>query len=335
MEVKRKGQLILRPHVRVHRHAHQPVLGIPGVDPAPVVGQVAVGIILKVFRRLRHIQVAGDAVARPDGGGSQPGRVAGVVGAHRAVEILDLAIRRHAVDGDIGVEQRRPDDVIGARHVALGDLVQAVDAVIGRAQVRAVGVAARPGREPVADGVELVLVLLAGHGRAVVPISRPIGHLPQKVILIYPVRAVHKRVLRPLVGGIVIVTVSGRQQAGAARHRGNLRQPVQIIVLFARRHPRRAALFERNLAHEGRIGKIVVGGRVVVAVIHGLQPGSVVVAVAGGGQRGAARKSRQRGAAHHRIVSVAHRKPVQGLPEYDSPSSSPARLYICEVTMLL
>ena len=39
---------------------------------------------------------------------------------------------------------------------------------------------------------------------------------------------------------------------------GDVRQPVQIIILFGRLHARRAASAEHNLAHQRRIGKVAV-----------------------------------------------------------------------------
>ena len=50
-----------------------------------------------------------------------------------------------------------------------------------------------------------------------------------------------------------------------------MRQPVQVIVLLGRRHAGGTALFEHNLAYQGRIGKVAVGGGVVVAVVDGEQ----------------------------------------------------------------
>jgi hypothetical protein len=62
-------------------------------------------------------------------------------------------------------------------------------------------------------------------------------------------RTVAKRVPRALIGRVVIVGVGVWQQTSATWRRGNLRQPVQVIILFRRRHPRRTALLIGNLAN--------------------------------------------------------------------------------------
>ena len=71
--------------------------------------------------------------------------------------------------------------------------------------------------------------------------------------MINPIRAVGQLVLRALVRGIVIVIEGEGRDACATGLCGKGTQPVQMVVWFARRHPRRADLLERNLAHQRRI----------------------------------------------------------------------------------
>ena len=51
-----KHQLLpgTRRRVRVPEHLRQPVLRVPGVRPAPVCGQVSVGVVSEAFAGRRH-----------------------------------------------------------------------------------------------------------------------------------------------------------------------------------------------------------------------------------------------------------------------------------------
>ena len=91
--------------------------------------------------------------------------------------------------------------------------------VIGHAQVRPGLVAAALRLRAVADGVERVVKLLAGHRRAVREILAAVGHLPQRIVAVNPIAAVGQRVLRPLVGRVVVVIEGQRQNAGGTWRR--------------------------------------------------------------------------------------------------------------------
>ena len=277
LRIIHKAQLIMRPHVGVNGHPDQPVLGIPRIAPAAVIGQVAIQIVLKLFRRLCHVQVTRHVVPRSHHHCAEPGRLAGIVRPRRAVEIFQFAVRRHAIDRHIRPLEGRPHNIVGPRHPALRVLVQVVHRVVRHPQVCAVGVAPAARLGTVPNRVEGILILLPGNRGAVIPEPRPVGHLPQPVVLINPVRPVPERVPSPLVGGIVGVGIGDGQKARTTGRGRNLRQPVQIIVLFGRRHARRAARAEGNLAHQRRIGKIAVGGHMTVPVVDRQQPRGIVM----------------------------------------------------------
>jgi len=311
LRIIHETQTIERSHPGVVGHANQPVFPIPCVGPAAVVGQVAVGIVGELFGFLGHVEAAAGAGGGAGDGDGEPGRSGGVVGADGAVEKFRLAVHHgHAVDGHVCAHPRRADDVVGSGHVALEDLVEVADLVIGHAKVQAVGVAAGLGLHPVADGVEGVAKLLAGHGGAVGPIAFAGGHLAEGVVLINPVGAVREGVLGALVGGVVVVGISRSQQPIAGGQRRNLRQPVQIIILLRGGHPRSAIGGEDNLAHQGRIGKIRIRGGVAMAVVDGGEAGGGVVAV-GGAAEGAGAKGGQIRAAHELVVGVGDGQAVQ------------------------
>ena len=71
-----------------------------------------------------------------------------------------------------------------------------------------------------------------------------------------------------------------RQRAGCSRLGRDLRQAIQIVVMFAGRHARRRVLSEDNLVYQRRVGKVSVrcgiwGAACVVG--HRLQTRGVVV----------------------------------------------------------
>jgi len=81
------------------------------------------------------------------------------------VEIFAFPVSSCAIDRHIVRRQCSTDDVFISRRRDANVLVQAVVGVDNRAQIRAVGVAAKAGALPVADGVIGVAELLAGDGR--------------------------------------------------------------------------------------------------------------------------------------------------------------------------
>ena len=204
----------------------------------------------------------------------------------------------------------RTHDVHIRRNVPIRDLIEIVRVIIGHAQVRSIRVATGLRLRPVANRVERVIKLLSGNRRARGEIFAAIGHLAQGIVAINPIGTIGQRVLRALIGRIIVVIVRQWGSVGGTWRRGNLRQPVQIIPLFCRRHPRQAALFERNLAHQWRIGKIRIRRRIVVAIGHHLQARGVVVAEGLLEQRAAGIQRHEIRPAHELVVAVGHRKAV-------------------------
>jgi len=103
-------------------------------------------------------------------------------------------------------------------------------------------IAAGGRRFAVADVVEAILILLASNDCAVAPVALAEGDLAQRVVLIEPAGTVRVRDTGALIGRVVgVIETDGRI---GGRDGGDLREPVQIVVAFRGREPRRPALFE-------------------------------------------------------------------------------------------
>ena len=118
------------------RHRDEAVVGIPGVGPAAVGEQVAVGVVGEAFRGLRHKQAPRNGRVSRNHRQVRPHRVRGV--AHRPLlpEILPLPEGGALVHAHRVVRHRQPQDVHVARHGAERELVEKVVGVNGRPQIR-------------------------------------------------------------------------------------------------------------------------------------------------------------------------------------------------------
>ena len=126
------------------------------------------------------------------------------------MEVFAFAVSRQVVHADAVRCQSRSHDVFQPRRRDADVLVQAVVGVGDRAQVRAVGIAAKAGALPVADGVIGVAELLAGDGRGGCrPVAISAGQFIPVVIPVLPEGAVFKRGLGAPVQGVVLVAVRG------------------------------------------------------------------------------------------------------------------------------
>ena len=103
--------------------------------------------------------------------------------------IFPVTLRGLKIDGDGGVGMSRAKALHVARRGAGGELVDGVEGVAGPTQVQAGLIPTRARRQHVADVVVSELILLAGHGRAVGPVSPPGFHMTEAVVLIDPIRA--------------------------------------------------------------------------------------------------------------------------------------------------
>src|SRR5581483_28182 len=122
-------------------------------------------------------------------------------------------------------------------------------------EIVAIDVSAGTGAGTIADLIERVAKLLAGHGAAVGPVFATGSDLTERVVAVNPIGAINVGHPRALVCEIVRIRVRVqdlRTGVGTA----NVGQAIQAIVLFGGGHATRAAVREHNLADERRIGKV-------------------------------------------------------------------------------
>lgn len=98
--------------------------------------------------------------------------------------------------------------------------------------------------------------MLSGDDCAIAPVTPAVGDLAQGIVAVNPIASVGQGVLDGLVGVVVGIVERNRHDTRSAGLRRNLRQPIQIIILLAGRHPRHAVGLKGNLAHQRRIGKV-------------------------------------------------------------------------------
>lgn len=127
--------------------------------------------------------------------------------------------------------------------------------------------------------VEGVFELLAGHGRAVVPVTLAGSDLAQCVVGVNPIAAIGQRAPDALVGVVVAVGAQVGQLAGGGRGVLDALQAVQPVVVPAHGQPRRGALLRGDGADQPGVGMVGVGRR-IASIAHRLKPtGSVVTVV--------------------------------------------------------
>jgi len=139
----------------------------------------------------------------------------------------------------------------------------------------------------------------------------PADCLAQGIVEVHPVTAVGLHIARALIGVVVRVGERNGGRAGTRPYRGDGGQPVKEVVLLGRRHAQGATVRKGNLAHEGRIGKVRIGGRVADAVGDALKAGGGVIPEIVGGQGRRLVKGLKRVAAHEGVVAIRDPEAVQ------------------------
>lgn len=198
-----------------------PVLGVPKIRPEAVADHIPVEVVKVGFGCGREKEAAGGSgddigvrtiLKHANVRELQPRRTISVIRHHLAPEILPLAT--HASGYTLRSPQRHGSIAVGgAEHVrAAGDrplriLVKVVHGVVFVAKVGTPLVAPAVGSLAISDVVEVVLELLSGHRRTVVPVFLARLNLSEAVVIVHPIGVVFARRAGALVGAVVAVGV--------------------------------------------------------------------------------------------------------------------------------